>query len=162
MRALQGQKHHPPNGLRPVHSRKDFTVLKEMLIRLIKLLIGYVLLAAVCSLVMPLVTLGLGTIMGAAGQPLFIGALVVLLPLAARLAGRKVTSAGALWADGAVVVLFFACAVLLSLGGAEMGLSLMGPVAPYIYLNAQLGAVAAVMALATCAGIMLHGLRRSE
>jgi len=137
--------------------------LKEITIRLFKLLVGYVLLAVICTVVIPLVTMLLGrTGADAVGQPIFIGVLILLFFLTSLFAGRKVTSTGSRWADGAVVVFFFACAVLLSFGGAEMGLSLMGPVVPYIYLNAQMGAVAAVMALATCAGLMLHGLRHTE
>ena len=112
---------------------------------------------------MPLVTMGLGSAMGAAGQPLFIGALVILLPLAARMAGYRASSTGSLWADAAVVVLFFAGAMAVSLGASiGLGLSLMGPVMPYIYLNAEIGALAAVLALLACAGLMLHGLRRGE
>ena|GEM_PF-5020380 len=139
-------------------------MLKEITIRLFKLLVGYVLLAVICTVVIPLVTMLLGrTGADAVGQPIFMGVLILLFFLTSLFAGRKVTSTGSRWADGAVVVLFFIVVVGLSFWSiASRGPSLLGPVMICIYINTKVGTLAAALVVLACAGLMLHGLRHTE
>ena len=139
-------------------------MLKEITIRFFKLLVGYVLFAVIYTAVIPLVTMLLGrTGADAVGQPIFMGVLILLFFLTSLFAGRKVTSTGSRWADGAVVVFFFVVVVGLSFWSiASRGPLLLGPVMICIYINTKVGTLAAALVVLACAGIMLHGLRRSE